>query len=113
MQRDLENRKPKATILFIFGGSGDLNQRKLTPALFNLCIDGLMPEQFAIIGTGRTDYSNDKFRNHLLEGIKAFSRRKQNPAGSWEAFSEHISYLRMDVDQPASYEPIKETIAKY
>ncbi|WP_262919171.1 hypothetical protein [Niabella hibiscisoli] len=73
MQRDLENRKPKATILFIFGGSGDLNQRKLTPALFNLCIDGLMPEKFAIIGTGRTDYSNDKFRDHLLGGIKEFS----------------------------------------
>lgn len=113
MQRDLENRKPQATILFIFGGSGDLNQRKLTPALFNLSIDGLMPEEFAIIGTGRTDYSNEKFRDHLLGGIKEFSRRKENPPGSWEAFSEHISYLRMDVDQPTSYEPIKEIIEKY
>jgi len=25
--------------IFIFGGSGDLNQRKLTPALYNLFID--------------------------------------------------------------------------
>ncbi|WP_262915549.1 hypothetical protein [Niabella ginsengisoli] len=77
MQKELDTRKPNATILFIFGGSGDLNQRKLTPALFNLSIDGLMPEKFAIIGTGRTDYSADKFRAHLFDGIKEFSRRKK------------------------------------
>ncbi|WP_346236063.1 glucose-6-phosphate dehydrogenase [Niabella insulamsoli] len=110
MQKELDTKKPNATILFIFGGSGDLNQRKLTPALFNLSIDGLMPEKFAIIGTGRTDYSNDKFRSHLYKGIEEFSRRKENPPGSWEDFSQHISYLRMDVDQPASYEPIKKMI---
>ncbi|GAB3016726.1 glucose-6-phosphate dehydrogenase [Niabella terrae] len=104
------NRKPKATILFIFGGSGDLNQRKLTPALFNLCIDGFMPEKFAIVGLGRTDYSNENFRNHLYKGIEEFSRRRENPPGSWESFSEHVSYQRMDVDKPASYEPLKKVI---
>ncbi len=112
MQTEFDSKKPKPTILFIFGGSGDLNQRKLTPALLNLSIDGLMPEKFAIIGTGRTDYSNDKFRKHLYQGIEEFSRRKQNPKGSWESFSENISYLRMDVDQPASYLPVKEIIVE-
>jgi len=63
MQKNNNGKKPQATILVIFGGSGDLNQRKLTPALFNLCIDGFMPEKFAIIGTGRTNYSNEDFRN--------------------------------------------------
>ncbi len=110
MQKESNNRKPSATVLFIFGGSGDLNQRKLTPALFNLSLDGLMPQKFAIIGTGRTDYSDDKFREHLYEGIVEFSRRKKNPNGSWEKFAQFISYLRMDVDQPDSYLPIKKII---
>lgn len=113
MQKTNNSKKPEATILFIFGGSGDLNQRKLTPALFNLCIDGFMPEKFAIIGTGRTDYSNEKFRDHLFKGIKEFSRRKENPPGSWESFSKHISYLRMDVDKPESYLPIRQLIEEY
>lgn len=113
MQKNNNSKKPEPTILFIFGGSGDLNQRKLTPALFNLSIDGFMPEKFAIIGTGRTDYGNEKFREHLLGGIKKFSRRKENPPGSWESFSAHISYLRMDVDRPESYLPIKQIIADY
>jgi glucose-6-phosphate 1-dehydrogenase len=32
--KDQKNIAP--TLIFIFGGSGDLNHRKLTPALFNL-----------------------------------------------------------------------------
>jgi glucose-6-phosphate 1-dehydrogenase len=46
----------KPTIFIIFGGTGDLNKRKLAPALFNLYTEGYMPDQFAIIGTGRTKY---------------------------------------------------------
>ncbi|MCF3111383.1 glucose-6-phosphate dehydrogenase [Niabella sp. CC-SYL272] len=106
-------KKPGPTILFIFGGSGDLNQRKLTPALYNLWLDGLMPEQFSIIGTGRTDYSNEKFRNHLLEGINEFSRRKSDGNGSWEKFSQQVSYLRMDVDKPADYTAMGKIISDY
>ncbi len=35
-------------ILTIFGGDGDLAWRKLIPALFNLFIDGFLPEKFKI-----------------------------------------------------------------
>ncbi|MEI9944269.1 MAG: hypothetical protein WDN26_08575 [Chitinophagaceae bacterium] len=34
------------TILFIFGGSGDLANRKLIPALYNLYLDNYMPDKF-------------------------------------------------------------------
>ena len=37
-----ENLPP--TILFIFGGSGDLANRKLIPALYNLFLDGNLPD---------------------------------------------------------------------
>ncbi|HOZ95456.1 MAG TPA: glucose-6-phosphate dehydrogenase [Niabella sp.] len=113
MQKNNNGKKPQATILVIFGGSGDLNQRKLTPALFNLCIDGFMPEKFAIIGTGRTNYSNEDFREHLYKAVQEFSRRKENPAGSWESFSQNISYLRMDVDRQESYLPLKTIIEDF
>src|SRR5450631_2734314 len=77
----MENHKrPSATVLFIFGGSGDLNFRKLSPALFNLFIDNWMPEKFSIIGIGRTDYSDVDYRVRLLGGIKQFSRRKDIPS---------------------------------
>ncbi|MBZ4188499.1 glucose-6-phosphate dehydrogenase [Niabella beijingensis] len=106
-------KKPGPTVVFIFGGSGDLNQRKLTPALYNLWMDGLMPDQFSIVGTGRTDYSNEKFRDHLLEGINEFSRRKSDGNGSWEKFSAHVSYLRMDVDKADDYAAMGKIISDY
>jgi glucose-6-phosphate 1-dehydrogenase len=100
-----------ASLLFIFGGTGDLNYRKLAPALFNLYIDGRMPEKFAIIGVARTDNTEKDFRLHLLEGIQKFSRRKDQQDGKWEAFANYISYLKLDVTNPSGYSAISDIIA--
>lgn len=64
------NNQP--TIIFIFGGSGDLTYRKLMPALYNLYLDNYLPEKFLIVGIGRTEYTNDAFRDH---SNKAFANR--------------------------------------
>ncbi len=106
MSSNIINKRPGPTIVFIFGGSGDLNHRKLTPALYNLFVDGLLSDEFLIVGIGRTEYSDAKFRSHLLEGIKEFSRRKDDGNGSWKKFSEHITYLQLDVAKPEDFQQI-------
>lgn len=98
-----------ATLIFIFGGSGDLNYRKLTPALFNLFIDGLMPQKFHIIGLARTEYAGDEYQKHLLEGIDKFSRNK-NANGNWQEFVKHVSYEKLDIDDANGYTRISEII---
>jgi len=103
--------KPPATLLFIFGGSGDLNFRKLTPALYNLYIDEWMPDQFSIIGIGRSDFPDETYRQHLWEGIQQFSRRKDEKDGKWDAFSKRIGYLKMDAGDSGAYHRISECIA--
>jgi len=102
-------KKPPPTIFFIFGGSGDLNFRKLTPALFNLFIDGWMPDKYAVVGIARSDYSDDDYRKHLLEGIQEFSRRKDQ-GGQWDGFAKNISYLKLDVSNPSGYGAIADCI---
>ncbi|MEO6454827.1 MAG: glucose-6-phosphate dehydrogenase [Ginsengibacter sp.] len=100
--------KPLPPILFfIFGGSGDLNYRKLTPALYNLFLDGSMPEKFVITGIARTEYAGDEYKKHLLEGIDNFSRRKSEEA-KWAAFSDHISYVQMDLEDERSYAQLSD-----
>src|SRR2546430_1287011 len=54
-----KQKKLTPALIFIFGGSGDLNYRKLTPALYNLFMDGLMPEKFNIVGIARSEYAGD------------------------------------------------------
>ena len=100
---DYQNIKP--TTIVIFGGSGDLNKRKLIPALYNLYIDRYLPEQFYIIGLGRTEFSDEEFREILEEGVNDFSRRKAEN-GSWEEFSQHITYHVSNVKDLESYKEI-------
>jgi glucose-6-phosphate 1-dehydrogenase len=106
-------KKPEATILFIFGGSGDLNQRKLTPALFNLYLDELMPDKFAVIGTSRTKFSNEEYCERMWKGIEEFSERKNNDPAKWAEFAKHLSYLTLDSSKPEAYTTITETVNKF
>ncbi len=104
------HKRPPASLLFIFGGSGDLNFRKLSPALYNLFIDEWMPEKFGIVGIGRTLFTDENYRAKLLDGIKQFSRRKDEQNGKWQDFSQHISYLQMDAEKDEEYKKIAEIV---
>ncbi len=97
------NQRPTATVLFIFGGSGDLNLRKLTPALYNLYLDKYLPEHVAVVGLGRSDYDDDSFRERLLEGVQSFSRRKNGDDDVWKKFAPLISYMQMDAANDDAY----------
>src|SRR6516225_4051090 len=101
---------PPSSLLFIFGGSGDLNFRKLSPALYNLFIDNWMPDKFGIVGIGRTEFADDQYRAHLLDGIQQFSRRRGQPDGHWKSFSQYISYLKMDAEKEEEYQQIAEIV---
>ena len=96
-------------VIFIFGGSGDLNYRKLTPALYNLFLDNLMPEKFSIVGIARTDNDETAYKEHLLDGIINFSRRKDDDR-RWTDFSTRLSYLKMDVADEKAYGQIAEIV---
>jgi glucose-6-phosphate 1-dehydrogenase len=104
------HKRPPASFLFIFGGSGDLNFRKLSPALYNLFIDEWMPEKFGIVGIGRTPFTDENYRAKLLDGINQFSRRKAQQNGKWQEFSQHISYLQMDAEKDVDYKKISDIV---
>ena len=61
-------------ILIIFGVNGDLSKRKLLPALLHLYVDGLLPDKFAVVGSGSDDKNEETFRsdvkNHLMQFAK-------------------------------------------
>lgn len=99
------------TILFIFGGSGDLTNRKLVPALYNLYLDNYLPERFVIIGAGRTPFKSDtEYRKKLFEGVKQFSSRKEELDANWKDFSSNIFYHLNDLKEDSSYKKIIDDI---
>jgi glucose-6-phosphate 1-dehydrogenase len=84
------------TVIVIFGASGDLAQRKLIPALYNLFLDKWLPDQFAIIGVSRTEMSDDQFRERLRSGVDRFSRLGKSNDPDWAAFASHVTYITAD-----------------
>ena len=91
------------TIFFIFGGTGDLTSRKLVPALYNLFIDGWMPDKFAIIGLGRTKQSDEQFRNLLLEDINKFSRSGKADTQKWKTFAAYVYFQVSEITEDKTY----------
>ncbi|MFL5896413.1 MAG: glucose-6-phosphate dehydrogenase [Thermoleophilaceae bacterium] len=71
----LERLPVHPTTMVIFGASGDLAKRKLLPAIYNLAHEGALPERFNLIGSARSEWSDDEFRDVARDAIKKFSRR--------------------------------------
>ncbi len=63
-------QKTEDHILVIFGASGDLTRRKLIPALAELLKLDLLPEHFAVLGIGRSDYDDPSYREMMAGHIE-------------------------------------------
>src|SRR3954464_15251212 len=100
------------TIIFIFGGSGDLTYRKLMPALYNLYLDKYLPEKFLIVGIGRSEYTNTAFRNHSKKGIEEHSRRPDCIKIAWKEFAPCIEYMQADLENDKTYKTMFERVKK-
>jgi len=92
--------------LVIFGASGDLTQRLLVPALYNLAAGGLLPDAFAIIGVARKDFSADAFRGRLEGGLKKFATRPVDDAIAKRLLS-CVAYVQGGADDAQTYDKLR------
>jgi glucose-6-phosphate 1-dehydrogenase len=109
----LNSIQSQPTIFVIYGATGDLCWRKLAPALFNLFQDGWMPDNFSIIGSGRSAISHDDFRKRLQEGVNKFSRTGAASEEKWQQFSQHLFYESANFNDYESYAPICKRIKDF
>ena len=58
----------------LFGATGDLAKRKLFPALYNLFLDGKLPDSISIIGLGRNYFPDDIFQSKVESALREYSR---------------------------------------
>jgi glucose-6-phosphate 1-dehydrogenase len=99
----LERSPVHPTTLIIFGGTGDLAQRKLLPAVYNLAHEGALPERFNLIGIARRDIPHDDFRDFASDAIKKYSRRTPDET-VLKSLLDRIHYVGGNFDDPAVYE---------
>jgi glucose-6-phosphate 1-dehydrogenase len=98
-------------VLVIFGGAGDLANRLLIPALYNLRQAGLLPENFALIGIARAEKDDKTFRRDLGASLRKYGGGNVVDA-DWNWLAERIYYMRGDFDDPGTYKNLAELLAR-
>ncbi len=105
---------PPSTVIVIFGAGGDLSWRKLLPALFDLFVDGHLPDEIAIIGLDRKEMSGEAFLEHVRNGLDAFARHLDTRSGAdeetWTRFAETLSYASGDFGSEDCYKELAQTL---
>ncbi len=62
-----------ASLLTIFGATGDLARRMLLPSLYSLQAEQLLPANLRILGTARSELDREGFANLVSASIEEFT----------------------------------------
>ncbi|HLV77236.1 MAG TPA: glucose-6-phosphate dehydrogenase [Marinobacter sp.] len=89
--------------LMLFGASGDLAQRKLFPALYQLDRARLLAPESRILAVARRDLDTASFRRHLLESLASAPGAGGFDPEVAEAFAERVDYLRLEFTEAAGF----------
>jgi glucose-6-phosphate 1-dehydrogenase len=97
------------TAFVIFGATGDLAQRKLLPAIYNLAVRGLLPPRFGLVGYARTEMTDDQYRAFARAAIESHSRTPIDEH-FWPAFASRLHYHAGGFDDDAHFHALAETL---
>jgi glucose-6-phosphate 1-dehydrogenase len=92
----------------IFGATGDLTFRKLIPALFNLARRGRLPADAKIVGTARTEHTDDSFRELIAPKVREImvaAKETWNDA-EWNEFAKRVHYVSSDGTKSGGLAPL-------
>ena len=85
----------------IFGASGDLARRKLLPGVANLALHKRLPEEFAVVGVGRSDLDDEAFRQ-LVSDLAAFPPR----------LLDQLRFVHGSYAEPRTYEDLEAVLGE-
>ncbi|RCL01167.1 MAG: glucose-6-phosphate 1-dehydrogenase [Candidatus Tokpelaia sp. JSC085] len=96
----------------VFGGCGDLAERKLIPALYHRQCTGQFTEPSRIIGSSRSSITSEEYRHFAGQAIEAHVNREDVDSSQVRCFLERLSYIPVDVTSSNGWDKLKEEIEK-
>ena len=100
-----------STTIVIFGGTGDLAQRKLIPALYNLRRKRRLNGDVNVVGFARVRHDDDSYRSLLHEGTHDLGGLRTTPE-EWAEFAHCLHYVPGDLGDTASFEALGRKLAE-
>jgi len=99
-----------ASLLTIFGATGDLAQRMLLPSLLALQRDGLLPPGLRILGTARSEIDAASFRDATAQAIERFMPVADRDEAALRGLLDRLDYVPAALGDAASFGRLAERV---
>ncbi len=90
------------TVLVVFGATGDLMARKISPALYHLHEKGRLPGRFRVIAFARRPFPDDVYREMVCGDIREH-RAEASDEGDIHDFLRSFTYAQGHFDETDAY----------
>jgi glucose-6-phosphate 1-dehydrogenase len=111
--RDPQDRRlpriPEPCALVIFGVTGDLAQKKLIPAVYDLANRGLLPPGFVVLGFARRDWGDGDFESLARESAQKHSRTPWRDE-VWARLAGSIKFVGGSFEDDAAFDRLHQTL---
>ncbi len=116
-QPGAQSRRPAPAdpcAMVLFGATGDLTNRLVVPALYNLARTNVLPAQFSLIGVARADQTTQSWRDQLRAALQRFVDRtpdaKPIDDRVWQRLADTLVYVQGDLTTPDLYNRLRASI---
>ena len=96
----------------IFGGTGDLAERKLLPALYHRQQAGQFSEPTRIIGASRSRMSDDEYRAYARAALIDHVKPDEIEEAELDRFVARLTYVAIDAKTGEGFEDLKNAIGE-
>lgn len=94
----------------VFGGTGDLSERKLIPALYRRAADGQIMGDSRVIGAARAEMSNEKFRKFAEKSLREHVAADELDKEKVSAFLKRLHYVSVDAKSDRGWADMKKLL---
>ena len=99
----------KADVLVLFGATGDLAKKKLSPALYDL--EELGQLDMPVIGVASSKWTQEVFRNNVEEAIRA--RKPEADEDVLRKIRDEVQLIVGDYNNSDTFKELAEAIKDY
>ena len=102
-------RIPPPCALVVFGITGDLAQKKLLPAVYDLANRGLLPTSFVLLGFARRDWGDGEFIDLAHKAAKEHARTPWRQ-DVWNRVAAACKFVPGAFDDDNAFDTLAETL---
>lgn len=94
----------------VFGGTGDLAERKLLPALYHRQIAGQFTDPTRIIGASRAPMTHEAYREFATKALKEFLKPGEFDTEQVRIFTDRLYYISVDAKSEQGWDALKKLL---